>query len=86
VSASGGQGSKESYSAGTGVAEETTEAGERECPTQATVPKGVYGSWDDQGLPLTDSEGKELSKNQTKKVQKGLTVHRKLHEYLAWKT
>jgi len=50
------------------------------------VPEGVYGSWDDQGVPLTDGEGKELSKNQTKKVQKEWTVQRKLHEeYLAWK-
>ena len=50
------------------------------------VPKGVYGSWDDQGVPLTDGEGKELSKNQTKKVQKEWAAQRKLHEeYLAWK-
>ena len=50
------------------------------------VPAGVYGSWDDQGLPLTNGEGKELSKNQTKKVQKEWTAQRKLHEeYLAWK-
>jgi cysteinyl-tRNA synthetase len=50
------------------------------------VLEGVYGSWDDQGLPLTDGEGKELSKNQMKKVQKVLAEHRKLHEeYLAWK-
>ncbi|KAA1471808.1 hypothetical protein DENSPDRAFT_837899 [Dentipellis sp. KUC8613] len=50
------------------------------------VPEGTYGSWDDAGLPLTDGEGKELSKNQTKKVQKDWTVQKKLHEdYLAWK-
>jgi cysteinyl-tRNA synthetase len=50
------------------------------------VPEGVYGSWDDQGVPLTDGEGKELSKNQTKKVQKEWAAQRKLHEeYLAWK-
>ncbi|KAI9507482.1 tRNA synthetases class I (C) catalytic domain-containing protein [Russula earlei] len=50
------------------------------------VPEGVYSSWDDQGLPLTDGEGKELSKNQTKKVQKDWTAQKKLHEeYLAWK-
>ena len=34
------------------------------------VLEGVYGSWNDEGIPLTDGEGKELSKNQTKKVQK----------------
>jgi len=50
------------------------------------VLEGVYGSWDDQGLPLTDGEGKELSKNHTKKVQKEWTQQRKLHEeYLACK-
>ena len=50
------------------------------------VPEGVYGSWDDQGVPLTDGEGQELRKNQTKKVQKELIAQRKLHEeYLAWK-
>jgi cysteinyl-tRNA synthetase len=49
------------------------------------VPEGVYGSWDGQGLPLTDGEGRELSKNQTKKVQKEWAMRRKLHEeYLAW--
>jgi cysteinyl-tRNA synthetase len=50
------------------------------------VPEGVYGSWDDQGLPLTDGEGKELSKNQSKKAQKEWTTQKRLHEeYLAWK-
>jgi cysteinyl-tRNA synthetase len=50
------------------------------------IPEGVYGSWDDRGLPLTDGEGKELSKNQTKKVQKEWATQKKLHEeYLAWK-
>ena len=50
------------------------------------APEGIYGSWDDQGLPLTDGEGKELSKNQTKKVQKEWTRQKELHEeYLAWK-
>ena len=36
------------------------------------VLEGVYGSWNDEGIPgpLTYGEGKELSKNQTKKVQK----------------
>ncbi|KAI0001262.1 hypothetical protein BJV74DRAFT_876788 [Russula compacta] len=39
-----------------------------------------------EGLPLTDGEGKELSKNQTKKVQKEWTRQKELHEeYLAWK-
>ncbi|OSX65793.1 hypothetical protein POSPLADRAFT_1064495 [Postia placenta MAD-698-R-SB12] len=49
------------------------------------VPKGLYGSWDGNGLPLTDGEGKELSKNQTKKVQKDWALQKKLHEeFLEW--
>lgn len=49
------------------------------------VAQGVYSAWDEQGLPLLDAEGKELSKNQTKKVQKEWAAQGKLHEdYLAW--
>ncbi|KAF9270643.1 cysteinyl-tRNA synthetase [Marasmius fiardii PR-910] len=44
------------------------------------VPEGTYGSWDNTGLPLTDGDGKELSKNQLKKVQKSYADQRKLHE------
>lgn len=47
--------------------------------------EGTYGTWDDQGIPLTDSEGKELSKNQGKKVRKLWEDQRKLHEeFLVW--
>jgi cysteinyl-tRNA synthetase len=50
------------------------------------VPENIYGSWDDRGLPLTDGEGKELSKNHTKRVQKEWEAQKRLHEeYLAWK-
>ena len=46
---------------------------------------GIYGSWDDQGIPLTDGEGKELSKNQARKVRKQWEDQRRLHdEFLAW--
>ncbi|KAG6827339.1 hypothetical protein H0H92_012160 [Tricholoma furcatifolium] len=46
----------------------------------------AYGSWDDKGLPLTEKDGKELSKNQVKKVQKDWATQKKLHEeYLVWK-
>ncbi|PPQ74747.1 hypothetical protein CVT24_003854 [Panaeolus cyanescens] len=49
------------------------------------VPEGTYGSWNESGLPLTDGEGKELSKNQVKRVQKAFTEQTKLHEeFLAW--
>lgn len=49
------------------------------------VPDGAYGSWNEDGLPLTDGEGKELSKNQVKKVVKEWTSQKKLHEeYLEW--
>jgi cysteinyl-tRNA synthetase len=50
------------------------------------VPTGTYGSWDETGLPTLDGNGKELSKNQVKKVQKGWTEQKKLHEeFLAWR-
>ena len=50
------------------------------------VADGTYGSWDASGLPLTDGEGKELSKSLAKRVQKEWTIQKKLHEdYLAWK-
>jgi len=50
------------------------------------VPEAKYSSWDELGIPLTDGDGKELSKNQTKKVQKDHADQAKLHEeFLAWK-
>lgn len=50
------------------------------------VSEGTYGSWDEDGLPLTDAEGKELSKNQLKKTQNSWGAQRKLHdEYLGWR-
>ena len=49
------------------------------------VPEGAYSSWSDAGLPLTDSEGKELSKNQAKKAKKDWDNQKKAHaEFLAW--
>ncbi|KAF8629904.1 hypothetical protein AX15_003256 [Amanita polypyramis BW_CC] len=49
------------------------------------VPNGSYGSWDDQGIPLTEGEGRELSKNQAKKVRKQWEDQKRLHdEFLAW--
>ncbi|KAF8893454.1 tRNA synthetases class I (C) catalytic domain-containing protein [Infundibulicybe gibba] len=49
------------------------------------VEEGTYGSWNDAGLPLTDGNGKELSKTQEKKTQKNWENQKKLHEdYLAW--
>ncbi|KAJ7680882.1 tRNA synthetases class I (C) catalytic domain-containing protein [Mycena polygramma] len=51
------------------------------------VPEGKYGSWNDDGLPLTDAEGKELSKNQVKNVTKDWTIQKKLHdEWLVWQS
>ncbi|KIL65876.1 hypothetical protein M378DRAFT_76124 [Amanita muscaria Koide BX008] len=48
------------------------------------VPEGTYGLWDDQGIPLTDGDGKELSKNQAKKVKKQWDDQKRLHdEFLA---
>lgn len=50
------------------------------------VKEGEYGSWDEQGLPLTDGQGKELSKNKAKKNLQLWEQQKDLHEkYLAWK-
>ena len=49
------------------------------------VADGTYGSYDEAGLPLTDAEGKPLSKNAAKKVQKDYGLQEKAHkEFLAW--
>ncbi|RDX40694.1 cysteinyl-tRNA synthetase [Lentinus brumalis] len=49
------------------------------------VPEGTYGSWDENGVPLTDGEGKELSKSAAKKVAKEWTLQKKRHEeFLEW--
>ncbi|TFK44293.1 tRNA synthetases class I (C) catalytic domain-containing protein [Crucibulum laeve] len=49
------------------------------------VPEGTYGSYTEQGIPLTDAEGKELSRNQAKKAQKDWVTQQKMHdEFLAW--
>ncbi|KAK7005982.1 tRNA synthetases class I (C) catalytic domain-containing protein [Favolaschia claudopus] len=49
------------------------------------VPEGTYGSWNEDGIPLTDGEGKELSKNAGKKVLKDWAGQKKLHdEWLAY--
>ncbi|EIM83017.1 uncharacterized protein STEHIDRAFT_141544 [Stereum hirsutum FP-91666 SS1] len=50
------------------------------------VPEGTYGSWNDAGVPLTDGEGKELSKSRGKTLQKDWKKQQQAHEdYLAWK-
>ena len=41
-----------------------------------------YTQWDADGLPTHDKEGKELAKNQVKKVKKAWDVQKKAHE--AW--
>ena len=49
------------------------------------VPAGTYSSWNEDGLPLTDGEGKELSKSQAKKTKKEWDLQKKLHdEFVAW--
>ena len=49
------------------------------------VPEGTYSSWNEDGVPLTDGEGKELSKSAGKKVLKEWTNQKKAHEeFLAW--
>jgi len=49
------------------------------------VSGDTYGSWNEDGLPLTDGAGKELSKNQVKKTAKEWAAQKKSHEeYLEW--
>jgi cysteinyl-tRNA synthetase len=49
------------------------------------VEQGVYGSWDEKGLPLTDAEGVELTKSRAKKLQKEWEQQKKAHdEWLVW--
>ncbi|EJT98845.1 cysteinyl-tRNA synthetase [Dacryopinax primogenitus] len=47
------------------------------------VPEGTYGSWDEEGLPLTEGEGQELSKNKVKTNKKRWDEQKKMHE--EWK-
>jgi cysteinyl-tRNA synthetase len=44
------------------------------------VPEGTYGSWDENGVPLTDGEGRVLSKNQGKRVAKEWAEQKKAHD------
>lgn len=49
------------------------------------VPEGKYTSWDENGIPLTDDKGEELSKSAGKTAKKAWENQKKLHEeYLAW--
>ncbi|PIL36043.1 hypothetical protein GSI_01703 [Ganoderma sinense ZZ0214-1] len=49
------------------------------------IPAGTYGSWDGNGVPLTDGEGKELSKSAAKKVKKEWDLQEKRHrDFLEW--
>ena len=41
-----------------------------------------YGSWNDEGIPLTDADGKEISKSQARKLKKEWEKQKSLHE--AW--
>lgn len=49
------------------------------------VDDGLYGSWDDRGIPLTDGEGKDVSKAKSKKLVKEWEIQEKLHkEWKEW--
>ncbi|KAF8508924.1 tRNA synthetases class I (C) catalytic domain-containing protein [Gautieria morchelliformis] len=48
--------------------------------------QGVYGSWDDKGIPLTDGEGAEVTKSQRKKLINKQETQQKLHtKWKAWR-
>ncbi|KAF8511822.1 tRNA synthetases class I (C) catalytic domain-containing protein [Hysterangium stoloniferum] len=47
--------------------------------------QGVYGSWDEHGIPLTDGQGAEINKSRRKKLTKEWELQQKLHgEWVAW--
>lgn len=49
------------------------------------VKETEYGSWNDDGIPLTLGDGSPLSKNAAKKAQKEWAAQKKAHEeFLAW--
>ncbi|EJU00664.1 hypothetical protein DACRYDRAFT_16634 [Dacryopinax primogenitus] len=51
------------------------------------VPEGMYGSWDEEGLPLMEGEGQWLStsKHKIKKNKKWLDEQKKMHgEWKKW--
>ena len=49
------------------------------------IPQGIWGAWDEQGLPTHDGEGNEISKSAAKKVGKEWNGQKKAHEtFLAW--
>ncbi|KAJ3790369.1 tRNA synthetases class I (C) catalytic domain-containing protein [Lentinula aff. detonsa] len=52
----------------------------REMFRPPNVKEGVYGSYDESGVPLTDGEGKEISKSARKKLLKEREAQVKLHE------
>lgn len=50
------------------------------------VTEGTYSSWDATGIPVTDREGKDISKSGAKKFAKEWGAQKKLHEeFLAWR-
>ncbi|KAG8917169.1 hypothetical protein FRC01_002626 [Tulasnella sp. 417] len=49
------------------------------------VEDGLYGSWDTKGIPVTDTEGKDISKAKSKKLAKEWEIQDKLHrEWKEW--
>ncbi|KIJ54675.1 hypothetical protein M422DRAFT_24582 [Sphaerobolus stellatus SS14] len=47
--------------------------------------EGTYGSWDENGIPLTDGQGAEITKSSRKKLSKSWESQQKLHaEWHAW--
>lgn len=49
------------------------------------IDQGLYSSWDDRGIPLTDGDGTEVNKSRRKKLIKEWDGQQKLHvEWKAW--
>lgn len=57
----------------------------REMFKPPNVSDGTWSEWDEQGLPIKDGEGKEVSKGTSKRVLKEWKGQEKAHlEFLAW--
>ena len=41
---------------------------------------GAYSAWDEDGLPLKDAKGEEITKSQKKKLKKEWDRQKKAHE------
>ena len=49
-------------------------------PLEMFKNKELYSEWDEQGIPLKDKDGNDVTKSMTKKLKKQWEQQKKLHE------